>query len=45
MKQVSEYLEKSGFTLVNEGLRCSWQPDEGKLAECRDYGRNFGGSL
>lgn len=41
VKQLSEYLEKSGFALVNEGLRCAWQPDEKKSEECREYGRKF----
>ncbi|MBQ7498377.1 MAG: anaerobic nitric oxide reductase flavorubredoxin [Selenomonas sp.] len=45
VKQLSEYLEKSGFALVNEGLRCPWQPDETKLEECRAYGREFAKSL
>jgi len=40
-KIINENLQKSGFTLVNEGLKVSWNPDEAVLKECEDFAYNF----
>lgn len=42
-KEITELLEKAGFAIVNEGIRCQWVPDEAHLEECRRYGREFAG--
>jgi flavorubredoxin len=31
-------LERSGFGLINQGIKCLWNPDEENLAKCRAYG-------
>lgn len=41
VKQVSAKLADSGFEVINEGLRLTWNPDEESKQSCRDYGRNF----
>lgn len=28
VKQITEYLKNCGFEVINEGIRCSWTPDE-----------------
>lgn len=37
-KIISEELEKSGFEIVNEGIRELWNPDENGLNRCREFG-------
>lgn len=42
-KEIAELLQGAGFTVVNDGIRCQWVPDEEHLEECRRYGREFAG--
>lgn len=42
VKEITEMLKGAGFTIVNDGIRCQWVPDEAHLEECRAYGREFG---
>ena len=44
VKQLSGHLKEAGFTVVNDGLRQLWVPDEEKLQECISYGRDIGRS-
>lgn len=41
VKEITEMLKGAGFTIVNDGIRCQWVPDEAHLEECRAYGREF----
>ncbi len=41
VKMLNEGLQHSGFELVNDGLRCTWNPDEKALSECREYGKKI----
>lgn len=41
VKLLSEHLAQAGFKVVNEGIKEIWIPDEGALARCRDFGRDF----
>ncbi len=38
VKLMNEELQKAGFTLVSEGLRTTWVPDEDKLSEIKAFG-------
>lgn len=40
-KIIHEWLEKSGFTMVEEPLKVHWSPDEGGRAACREYGSSL----
>lgn len=40
-KKMAEYLEKAGFTLVDEPFRNNWNPDADKLKEARDLGKRL----
>ena len=41
VKIISEKLGNPGFSVVDEGLRLSWSPDEESKNKCREYGREF----
>ncbi len=41
LKILSGRLTEGGFTLVNDGLRKMWNPDEQGLKECADFGSAF----
>lgn len=41
VKQISESLKEAGFTVVDDGLRLLWVPDENGLATCAEYGKSF----
>lgn len=38
---ITERLRAAGFTLVNDGLREFWNPDDQALANCVSFGREF----
>ena len=41
VKNLSERLADSGFTVVDQGLRLTWAPDEDGKQLCRRYGAEF----
>ncbi|MDO9308008.1 MAG: anaerobic nitric oxide reductase flavorubredoxin [Deltaproteobacteria bacterium] len=41
VKMITERLEEGGFTLVNDGLKLLWSPDNEGLAACKAFGNNF----
>lgn len=43
--RISEWLTRAGFELVNQGLRCLWNPDETSVEECVAFGRMVASSL
>ncbi len=45
VKQINESLEKSGFALVNDGIRTLWAPDEKATADCISFGEEFAKAL
>ncbi|MFV0438404.1 MAG: anaerobic nitric oxide reductase flavorubredoxin [Desulfopila sp.] len=45
VKIISERLADSGFTVVNDGFRTLWAPDEETKRACRDFGKDFVRSL
>jgi flavorubredoxin len=45
VKQVGDALVQAGFTLINEGLRVQWVPDETALAACQSYGSTVAAAL
>ena len=44
-KVLAEHLEKSGFQLVDEGLKVMWNPDEEGLKQCFEFGQKLAGLL
>lgn len=40
-KQIKEFLEKSKFAIVNDGIRVNWAPDQETIEQLREYGRKF----
>lgn len=36
--KLNSILEKSGFTLVNQGLKCMWNPDAKSIEKCKEFG-------
>ncbi|MCP3942730.1 MAG: anaerobic nitric oxide reductase flavorubredoxin [Desulfobacteraceae bacterium] len=45
VKIMLERLEKSGFKIVDKGLKMIWAPDDEKMKTCKDYGKSFIDSL
>lgn len=41
VKVLSERLKDSGFTVLNDGLRGLWNPDEQAIDNCRKFGKEF----
>jgi flavorubredoxin len=41
VKKIGEALSRSGFTLVNDGIRSLWVPDAQAEKECEAYGEQF----
>lgn len=36
--KLNNILERSGFTLINQGLKCLWNPDDESIEKCREFG-------
>lgn len=41
VKLINEELTKSGFELINEGIRCMWTPDEDAIRKCIEFGEKI----
>ena len=41
IKIIKEHLEKSGFSVINDGLRALWNPDDDSLEKCVEFGREI----
>ena len=41
VKLINEELTKSGFLLINDGLRCMWTPTDENIKECINFGREI----
>ena len=39
--KINGLLEKSGFNLVNQGMKCLWNPDEESKRNCFEFGREI----
>ena len=40
-KLIREFLEESKFSIVNDGIRVNWAPDQETIEQLREYGRKF----
>jgi len=41
IKIILDVLEKSGFNVVNDGLKIMWNPDEENIKQCIEYGKKL----
>jgi len=41
VKVLTEYLEKSGFSIINDGIRVKWNPDDESIAKCVKFGKDI----
>lgn len=41
VKMITEKLKEGGFTIVNDGLKLLWNPDDEGITNCRAFGRSF----
>ncbi|MBN2585741.1 MAG: anaerobic nitric oxide reductase flavorubredoxin [Candidatus Fermentibacteraceae bacterium] len=39
VQKISQWLERAGFQVMNEGIRCLWNPDSEAVEECIRFGR------
>jgi flavorubredoxin len=45
VKVLTEHLEKSGFSIINEGIRVKWNPDDESLVKCVEFGKEIAGKI
>jgi len=45
VKVIKGQLEAAGFQVVDEGLRCPWNPDQQSVESCVAYGKKLVGQL
>ncbi len=45
VKVIKGQLEAAGFQVVDDGLRCLWNPDQKSIESCFEYGRKLVGLL
>lgn len=45
VKIITEELKKSGFELINDGIREQWKPDKEGLERCREYGKSIAAKI
>jgi len=38
VEKINKLLEKSGFTLINQGIKCLWNPDKESIDKCISFG-------
>ncbi len=41
IKVIKEHLEKSGFSVINDGIRALWNPDDESIEKCVEFGREI----
>ena len=41
VKVLTEHLEKSGFSIINDGIRAKWNPDDESIDKCIEYGKEI----
>ena len=41
VKVLNGLLEESGFSIINDGIRAMWNPDEESLKKCIDFGKEI----
>ena len=41
VKVIRDHLEKSGFTIINDGIRAQWNPDQESIDKCVEFGREI----
>ncbi len=41
IKVIKEHLEKSGFSVVNDGIRALWNPDQESIEKCVEFGKEI----
>jgi flavorubredoxin len=44
IKVIKEHLEKSGFSVINDGIRALWNPDQESIEKCVEFGRDIASS-
>jgi len=38
---ITERLREAGFDIINEGLKCLWNPDKEMISLCKDFGKKL----
>jgi flavorubredoxin len=41
VKVLTEHLEKSGFSIIKDGIRAKWNPDDESIAKCVKFGKDI----
>ena len=45
IKVISDILEKSGFSIINDGIRALWNPDDESIDKCVEFGKEIAKSV
>lgn len=41
VSKINSLLEKSGFQIVNQGIKCLWNPDDESILKCIEFGKEI----
>jgi flavorubredoxin len=41
VKVLTGHLENSGFSIINDGIRAKWNPDDESIDKCIEYGKEI----
>lgn len=44
IKIIKEHLENSGFSIINDGIRALWNPDQESIEKCVEFGKEIANS-
>lgn len=39
--RITEWLNKAGFEVINDGIKCLWNPTEDSIKQCIDFGKGI----
>ncbi len=45
VKVLTDHLEKSGFSIINDGIRAKWNPDDESIEKCIEFGKEIAGKI
>ncbi|MHA1985575.1 MAG: anaerobic nitric oxide reductase flavorubredoxin [Promethearchaeota archaeon] len=45
VKVLTEHLEKSGFSIINDGIRAKWNPDDNSIEKSVEFGKEIAGKI
>lgn len=41
VKKITEWLKRAGFTIINDGIKCLWNPTDDGIKQCIEFGKEI----